>query len=88
MAPPTRKGAALEEYCCADARAIVDSVFLDVKNESGLRHILTIQLKELAVNIQIVYNMYIKECFKDKACKKQSNPLPVKATASNQNCAV
>jgi uncharacterized membrane protein (DUF2068 family) len=59
MTPPARKGTTLEKHRRTDARAVIDSVFLDVEDDSSLRHIPTIQLKVLAVNIQIVYNMYI-----------------------------
>jgi hypothetical protein len=61
MAPPARKGAALEEHRGADARAIIDGVLLDVENYSGLCHTPTIHLKRFAVNIQIIYNMYIEK---------------------------
>jgi hypothetical protein len=65
MAPPARKGTALEEHRRADARAIVDSVFFDIEDDSSLCHVPTIQLKVLAVNIQIVYNVYIEGYFKE-----------------------
>ena len=44
MAPPARKGTALEEYRRADARAIVDGVFLDVEDDSGLGHVPSVKL--------------------------------------------
>jgi len=79
MAPPARKGTALKKHRGADARAIVNGVFLDVENNSGLCHIPTIQLLALAVNIQTVYNMYIKEYFKDNVWQKHQKIFIVKS---------
>ena len=44
MTPPTRKGTALEEHRCADTGAVVDGVFLDIEDEAGGSHRLSVQL--------------------------------------------
>ena len=57
--PAAAQRAALDEYGGADARTVIDRIFLDIEDHSRLGHIRNIRLFMIQVNIQMVYNMYI-----------------------------